>query len=89
MICHIHFFVVFQSDGKEKEVALQYIPGVMGPPGPQVTVNCCYIIITTPLCISHLKPLYLFIFLWRGLRGDLDYRWDFDSWWCKIHVAKL
>lgn len=32
-------FVFFQTDGKEKEVALQYIPGVMGPPGPQVTVT--------------------------------------------------
>lgn len=67
MICHIHCF--FQTDGKEKEVDLQYIPGVMGPPGPQVTINCCHIIITTTQCLFDLIPV-VFVFFSKGTSGD-------------------
>ncbi len=58
----------FQTDGKEKEVDLQYIPGVMGPPGPQVTINCCHIIITTTQCLFDLIPV-VFVFSLKGPQG--------------------
>ncbi len=58
----------FQTDGKEKEVDLQYIPGVMGPPGPQVTINCCHIIITVTHCLIDIIPVF-FVFLCFSLKG--------------------
>ncbi len=59
----------FQTDGKEKEVDLQYIPGVMGPPGPQVTINCCHIIITATYCLIDLIPVFFVFFSLKGPQG--------------------